>query len=480
MDKGYRGKVLFGFEVTKLRRCKESVVQFSIEQIHILTRACHMKLKSLNAVLIVVLALAWIPSSAPAKSRATVIQQSIRAENPKKGKEWLVLPYAFSTDGMGTVFGVGGGAKGYGQDQLLVGATGFGGLEDTYGGVLGLWDYRLPWTERFFVSAVASYGHYPRQRAYFRLAYPADEPRRGGNDSDRDDYVVTPGNSNWADFKLEYVLPIGAARNRGMVSYSLKGGMLQGDGTGGTSWNPLTGGVTTLMLRQYNELQSFETEFGLFERTIHPVELGIGYNNTDYPNNPSTGSSQFFSVTRDFGWGDAAFPWTFWQFEASKYLSLGKSKWAKQRVLAFNAWTGDSPSWSESVTPSGDVVITNRPPHYDGATLGGFYRMRAYPTGRFNDRSVVYSTAEVRYTPFWNPIGNVSWLRWLQMDWWQFVGYIEGGRVADEYSFSELFSEWKVDVGLGIRAMMAGGVVRFDWAVSEEGSGMWLMFGQPF
>lgn len=66
------------------------------------------------------------------------------------------------------------------------------------------------------------------------------------------------------------------------------------------------------------------------------------------------------------------------------------------------------------------------------------------------------------------------------MDWWQFVGFVEGGRVANEYSFSELSRDWKIDGGLGIRAYMAGGVVRLDLAVSEEGTSMWAMFGHPF
>jgi hypothetical protein len=85
-------------------------------------------------------------------------------------------------------------------------------------------------------------------------------------------------------------------------------------------------------------------------------------------------------VKRDFGWDQAAFPWNFWEIESSKYFSLGKSKWAKQRVFAFNGWTGSCPTWTEEVNAAGDFVITDRPPQYDGATLGGFYRMRAYPT----------------------------------------------------------------------------------------------------
>ncbi len=147
-------------------------------------------------------------------------------------------------------------------------------------------------------------------------------------------------------------------------------------------------------------------------------------------------------------------------------------------MVALNLWTGSSPSWETSVDEKGGEIISHNPPFLEGAKLGGFYRFRAYPNNRFNDRSVLYTTAEYRYTPKWNPIGEVSWLRWLKMDWMQLVGFVEGGRVADEYS--DLFSEWKGDVGFGFRAMVAGAVVRFDYAVSDEGSAGWVMFGQPF
>ena len=60
------------------------------------------------------------------------------------------------------------------------------------------------------------------------------------------------------------------------------------------------------------------------------------------------------------------------------------------------------------------------------------------------------------------------------------VGFVEGGRVAREYKLSALTSDWKADVGVGIRAMVAGGVVRFDVAASNEGVGFWFMVGQPF
>ena len=81
-----------------------------------------------------------------------------------------------------------------------------------------------------------------------------------------------------------------------------------------------------------------------------------------------------------------------------------------------NFWTGESPSWDMHV--EGDLTyVDNRPPFTEGAKLGGFYRLRAYPNNRFNDKAVIYSTAEYRFMPEWNPIGEISWLSWLKMDW---------------------------------------------------------------
>jgi outer membrane translocation and assembly module TamA len=65
------------------------------------------------------------------------------------------------------------------------------------------------------------------------------------------------------------------------------------------------------------------------------------------------------------------------------------------------------------------------------------------------------------------------------MDWWQFVLFAEGGRVANAYD-GELLQDWKLDAGAGLRAMVAGAVVRLDIGVSDEGVNGWVMVGQPF
>jgi len=415
-----------------------------------------------------------------AKPEASVKSSAVREENPKGVKEVLVLPYIFATDSLGATVGVGGGMKGYGQDQLLVGATVFASSDDAVAGALGVWDFLVPGFDRLFFTFVGSAGHYPRSRAYSSVAYEPGIPPAGSNDSDKNDYVEASGWDNWTDFKLEYTLPLGAAKNKGLVDYHLKHGMLVSPPSGGKTWNPLTSGVSVLMLRQFNRYLTFEEDVGEIEGAVHPLQLGVLYDNTDFPANPSFGSSQYLAVTHDFAWLESDQTWTFLEAEASKYFSLGPSKLARQRVAAFNFWTGSAPTWEAETLDNGYFKINHRPPYFEGARLGGFYRMRAYPSNRFNDRSVIYTSAEYRYTPEWNPLGSVAWLRFLAMDWWQFVAFIEGGRVANTYSVAELTQDWKLDVGGSVRAMVSGGIIRVCAAFSAEGSSVWVMVGHPF
>ena len=235
-----------------------------------------------------------------------------------------------------------------------------------------------------------------------------------------------------------------------------------------------------MFLGQTSRYQSYNTDDLTYDGDTFPFRFGYLYNNTDFASNPSRGSYQYISYSQDFSDDSDASNWSFIEFEASKYFDLGSSETARQRVVALNFWTGTSPSWSEEVTDEGETIIEDNPPFFEGATLGGFYRLRGYPDNRFNDRSVIYTTAEYRHTLKWNPVAGVSWLRWLKLDWFQLVGFVEGGRVAGEYELDELFSDWKADAGLGLRAMCAGAVVRLDVAVSEEGTNAWVMFGHPF
>ncbi|MCG6930117.1 MAG: BamA/TamA family outer membrane protein [Desulfofustis sp.] len=435
----------------------------------------------LTTIVTVTLA-ALFSASSWAKPDASTKYAVIRLENPRQAQERLVLPYAFPSESMGTTFGVGGFIKGYYQDQLLIAGTVFGSADDAYGFIGGLWDYQMPYLERVYFTVLGSLAHYPRQRAYTevpRRPSGVPPPQAGTNDSDKDNYIQDEGDDNWYDFKFEYVLPLGSAKQSAVADYHLENGILKSGATGGNIWNPLDSGISVLMVGQTGRYQSYETDTVTYAGNTFPFHFGYLYNNTDFPVNPSKGSSQYIAYHQDFSTGEAG-DWSFLEFEASKYFDLGESRHARQRVAALNFWTGSSPSWSERVNRNGEVVIVDNPPFFEGAHLGGFYRMRGYPNNRFNDRSVIYTTAEYRHTLKWNPVAGVSWLRWLKLDWFQLVGFVEGGRVAGDYDLGELFSDWKVDGGIGLRAMTAGAVVRFDMAVSEEGSTAWVMFGHPF
>jgi hypothetical protein len=177
----------------------------------------------------------------------------IRSENPRGSKELLILPYGFDSETMGLTFGIGGAAKGYGQDQLLVAATVYASVDEldgndsTRGVIAGIWDLGIPFTQRFFFTATGSAGYYPRKRAYSSPVYEPGFPRPGSNDSSTDQFIQVGGNDNWVDFRLEYVLPIGAAKNQAMMTYKLHKGMLASQPTGGRKWNPLESGLTNLI-----------------------------------------------------------------------------------------------------------------------------------------------------------------------------------------------------------------------------------------
>ncbi len=418
--------------------------------------------------------------SVQAKPSAVVKFSVDRAENIK-ARETLLLPYVFSTDDMGAVFGVGAMATGIYQKQMTIGGTVFGG-EESKGLGLGLWDYSLFGSQRLYVSAIGMAGKYPLLRAYSPLPgeyTPAGENRPGSNDSSFDNFIESSGSNNWWEVKLEYVLPIGNAEKIGMATYNLQGGLLT-DTTEVEDWNPLETGTSVLVARQFNRYQLYENETGDLEGAVHALELGYLYDNTDFPVNPSQGSSQYISITYNPQWLESNHDWTFLEFEASKYFSFGGNDFAKQNILALNMWASYSPSWNVIYDEQGNSLVENQAPFLEGATLGGMHRMRGFRQNRFHDKAAIYATAEYRMTLDYNPIADVNWLKFLNLDWFQTVLYVEGGRVAPTFKSSTLFSDWKTDVGVSFRALTAGIIVRLDITASKEDTTMWFMVGHPF
>jgi outer membrane translocation and assembly module TamA len=77
-------------------------------------------------------------------------------------------------------------------------------------------------------------------------------------------------------------------------------------------------------------------------------------------------------------------------------------------------------------------------------------------------------------------MGDWKLLKIFDIDWWQFVPFVEVGRVAPKWDIADLHSDLKWDAGLGVRLMVMKAIVRLDTAVSDETWGVWAMVGQPF
>ena len=93
----------------------------------------------------------------------------------------------------------------------------------------------------------------------------------------------------------------------------------------------------------------------------------------------------------------------------------------------------------------------------------------------------MYYALEYRVIPEWNPFAKNEWIQKnLDVVWWQWVPFVEVGRVAPRWSISELHTKMQWDVGFGIRAMAKGLTVRIDTAVSNENWGVQMMIGHPF
>jgi len=159
------------------------------------------------------------------------------------------------------------------------------------------------------------------------------------------------------------------------------------------------------------------------------------------------------------------------------YIPFQLGDWLRQGVIALDYWTSFSPTWDEQP----DGTVDNRPPSYAGSTLGGLWRMRGYPSQRFNDKAAVYYAAELRLIPRWNPFRRWHWLQqYVGIQWLQFVPFVEIGRVAPSWNIETLHSDMKWSAGLGIRAWAKGIVARIDFAASEEDFKVQMMVAQPF
>lgn len=391
----------------------------------------------------------------------------------------LVIPYPFYNDTIGGGIGVAAIAEGYGQKQMLSVGTALVSAEGTYMVFGMIRNFQAPWIKRLILDPQAATGRYKDVQTYSINSpdYPNEDP--GSNNSSKDNYIDASGDDSWFEFKCKYLLPIGLGREYIFPQIKLDNGVYVSGETGGEYWNPLTTGRTYIELIPFYRNQSLEHEGEDITQKTAGIDVALFYDNTDFPSNPSRGSTQRIYFSGDWGGFGSSRPWSVLGGEITKYFNLGPSQSARQRVIAFDFWTVDCLTWNNFNTQNGTIVY-HRPPTYKGATLGGLFRLRGYPASRFHDRSAIYYALEYRHTLNWNPLEAITLKGHLDVDWIQLVGFAELGRVAPNWNFEELHSSMKWSSGIGVRVRANNIILRADFAASEEDFISQFFIGQPF
>lgn len=390
----------------------------------------------------------------------------------------LNLPFAFSSGDMGLSVGYIYGVYGYPQKQSVVFGTAMVGTAGSGIALLMGKDIRVFGLRRLMVDPVMSIGYFSEFDTYINGNPEFPNQRAGSNSSHVDNKILGKGWDNLFRMRFNFLLPIGYGRNHIDKEYKLERGLLKSGASGGMSMNPFTSGKTFIEISPFFRSISIESD-DLPDTDIktNGVDLSLRWDNRDYPANPSKGNSVRFKASRDFGEFGSNKSWTSYQIELDQYIGLGSNNWLRQAVIALDFWAAHSTSWEVSATGK----LDHNPPPFAGASLGGYWRMRGYPTQRFNDKAAIYYSLELRLIPEWNPFESWGWLqKRLGVQWVQFVPFVEFGRVASDWDITELHEDMKWDAGIGIRFSAKGMVLRLDTAVSDEDYWIQMMVSQPF
>ncbi len=404
--------------------------------------------------------------------------QSVRVDpNGEFSERTLSLPYAFYNEKFGLAVGYAYGVVGRPQKQAMLLATIMAGTKGSALGFLIGRDLQMPRIERLFLDPVISVGYFKDIESYINGNPDFPNERAGSNDSDKDNFVDGDGWDNFFRLKFKYLLPIGAGRDQIIATHKINEGLLENDNTMGISLNPFKSGRSFLELRPFYRSQQIDG--GEIDEKIktNGLDFSVFWDNRDFHANPSRGFGLRGNLSRDFGWSDSTNSWTNVEGELDVYIPFQAGNWLRQGVIALDFWTSYSPTWDEQ--PDGSV--NNRPPAYTGSTLGGLWRMRGYPSQRFNDKAAIYYAAELRLIPRWNPFKRWHRLqKYVGIQWLQFVPFVEVGRVAPSWNLDTLHSDMKWCLGLGLRAWAKGIVARIDSAASEEFFKVQMMVSQTF
>lgn len=397
---------------------------------------------------------------------SSLLASSFCAPGVASAYEWLppwmpdtaAVPFAFSSSTLGNTIGVAGLLKGLGQPQAgLIGA----GLISDKGSNMTFIGYN-----NFQVGNAWLLGFDAYNASYSDYIYHLGSA--GDNDSLYSQKTVTDAEEAQYHFTMRYIIPWGAAAFKGARAAYEPKRRIQGA-------SPATSGISTVKFEPFLSERSLSSSNDSAPDSTWGVNLGFEWDNRNDVRNPSLGAKLKLNIAHAPDSGNDN-TWTKVEIEQSHYFSLGKvDDVFSRQVLAFDMYVADTPTWNRCGSGT-----CERPPEYAGVSLGGLYHLRGYSANRYHGRSAVHYSLEYRVMPEWQPLQSWPIFNWYDVPWWQWVAFVDAGRVADEFSIQELHRDMKYNLGGGIRFQVEGIVVRTEMAFGDEENMFRVMINQPF
>ncbi|MEH0672681.1 BamA/TamA family outer membrane protein [Vibrio owensii] len=375
-----------------------------------------------------------------------------------KEKDSAFVPFYFSTETMGSTIGLAGVAKGVGQPQAALFGMGLYSEKDSYVGFLSAFNYALSPNLLFSTQMYQA-------RFNDNPYYLGDQ---GSNNSSTEDKTVTNGDEENYKLEFKYLLPWGNVREHGLL------GAFQPVRDVSFA-SPVDSGVSSIIFTPFYSSRELDI-YNDKKEEVTGFSLTFDWDNRDSVRNTTRGSHTSFDLTTGAESFQSEDLWLKWEFQNSQYYSLGPlGDWFDQQVLAFDFYTADTPTWNKC-----DGLMCARPPEQEQVRLGGLYRLRGYTAGRYHGRSAIHYSAEYRVLPDWQPLDDIPLINYYDLPWWQWVAFVEVGRVADDYDLKTLHEDMKWNVGGAVRFQVEGIVVRAEMAKGADEGTFRVMINQPF
>ena len=377
---------------------------------------------------------------------------------------WLIAPYVFDYPGIGTGYGIVGGAANIGGTYTTVGGTVFTG--DVTGQAAGIYSIHLM-PRQLILDAGAV--HVSRITL---LSYS----QRGMGTQKHDHTLLEYGNNAFGGSRLTATF----FDRRFELYAGIYGGQAQ--------FKSILDGDRNVIIEAQDAAKTrtmttvFGTRFDMTDDYLDP-RRGFRFEMSRWSTPPIDLGPDFFymdySATAYVPLGKAS-TWAFNYFRSDAYvLSKGETNpdaIAKHLGLDCSTIT-DLQQVAQCQQVIDNEIVANT--YGTASSLGGLNRLRSYPEGRYKGAHTQFIGTEIRwniteeYTPF-----NIVIMKDVRTAF-QIAPFYEIGTVADRWS--ELWDTTRSSYGVGFRMVTASGLVyRLDLASGNEGFQTSIFFQYPW